>query len=130
MDPAAIEAFRNENAIRPREHRVVDFGWTRDGELWIAIRLPQHFENQVFGIPSALERLLAGRDFDAVDDDGVSCGRVRVYSSGQAAGYAPFLRRSGADEGDLLIVRFDLALGSVILGLTDDDGLDELSPQS
>jgi hypothetical protein len=129
VDPAAVEAIRRTNALRPREKRVLDFGWAPSGHLWVAIRLPADPESHVFGIPTAVKRYLTDRDFQASTQDGAPCGRIRVYDYGASTGYADFLRRAGADEGDLMLARFDLAAATVVLALTDDDSLEELSPE-
>ncbi len=128
VDPVAVEAIRTSNQLRPRERRVLDFGWGEDGRLWVAIRLPADLQTQVFGIPADARRYLVDRDFRAESEDGTQCGRVRIYSSGTSTGYAEFLRRSGADEGDIMLAQFNLVTGIVSLGLIDDEDLEELSP--
>ena len=128
VDPAAVEALRRENALRPREKRIVDHGWTPDGLLWVAMRVPSVNDSMVFYIPTAVQRYLAGRDFPAVTEDGVPCGTIRVYLGGNSGGYPPFLRSQGADEGDILLARFSLPNSSVVLSIIDDDALEELSP--
>lgn len=129
VDPAALEAYRRANAMRPREQRVIDHGWASNGELWIATRLPAHVESFVFGVPGAIGRFLAGKTFAASDRDGAPCGILRVYENLLTGGSAPFLRRAGADEGDIMLARFDIAGGTVSLSLIDDDALEELSPE-
>jgi hypothetical protein len=128
VDPATVEALRKENALRPREKRIVDHGWTADGLLWIAIRLPSDHDNLVFAVPGAVQRYIAGRDFSAVTEETLPCGTIRIYATGNSAGYSRFLRSQGADEGDVLLARFSLQTGQVILSVIDDDALEELSP--
>lgn len=82
----------------------------------------------VYGIPGAVQRYLAGRDFPAVTEDGVPCGTIRVYAAGNSGWYPPFLRSQGDDEGDILLARFSLPKSSVILSIIDDDALEDLSP--
>jgi hypothetical protein len=130
VDPASVEAIRQANAVRPRERRVVDFGWLSDGRLWIAFRLPADIESQVFGIPGAVKRFIAGQDFEGLAEDGSSCGRIRVYDYGISAGYGTFLKRAGADEGDVLMAKFDLVRRSVELSLTDDEELEGITSAS
>lgn len=129
-DPAVVEAFRKANALRPREQRIADYGWAPTGELWIATRLPRYLESFVFKVPAAIGRFLADRDFSATDLSGGECGVIRIYENLMAGGTPPFLRRAGADEGDILLVRFDLGAGKAALSIIDDDALDELSPES
>jgi hypothetical protein len=128
VDPAAVEAIRQANALRPRQKRVIDYGWTAEGLLWIAVRLPEDAQLQVFNIPTAVRRFVEGRDFSGQTEAGDPCGRIRVQEYGSCHGHSEFLRRAGADEGDILQVSFDLAKGVASLGLIDDESLDELSP--
>jgi Sigma-70, region 4 len=131
VDPAAVEAVRNANALRPKEKRVLDHGWTPDGQLWMATRLPaSNHGNRVFGIPGPIKRYLVGRQFAIKDDDGVSHGALRINDEGSSYGFAPFLRRRGADEGDILIAEFNLSSGEALLRLGNDEMLDEMSPES
>jgi hypothetical protein len=124
VDPAAVEALRRENAERPRQQRVVSYGWTADGRLRVSVRLPRNFETQVFGIPSPMRRFIAGRSFDAKDENGIESGTIRVYEYGQCGGYERFLRRMGADEGDILTMLFSLSAGTAELTIDDDTALE------
>lgn len=131
VDPAAVEAVRAANALREREKRVLDHGWTPDGKLWVAARLPAGLGGTfVLGIPGAIKNYLAGRQFSAVDEDGVSHGSVRVNDAGTSYGFGSFLRQRGADEGDILITEFDLCAGVAVLHLGDDELLEEMSPET
>ncbi len=131
VDPAAVEAVRSANALRQKEKRVLDHGWTGDGQLWVATRLPaQHSGSFGFGIPVAIKRYLAGRQFAATDDDGILHGTVRINEEGISHGFAPFLRQRGADEGDILVTEFDLQRGAALLRLGNDELLDEISPET
>jgi hypothetical protein len=131
VDPAAVEALRQANALRQKEKRVLDHGWTTDGQLWVATRLPStHSGGFVFGTPGAIKRYLAGRQFAAKDDDGIDHGSVRINDEGASYGFGSFLRQRGADEGDILIAEFDLNGGTALLRLGDDELLDEISPET
>ncbi len=68
--------------------------------------------------------------FEAVSERGVPCGRVSVYEQGSSGGYATFLTRSGADEGDVLFAHFDLVEGTVRLSLGDDLEPDLMTPET
>jgi hypothetical protein len=129
VDPAAVEAVRAANALREREKRVLDHGWTPEGLLWVAARLPAaHGDNLVFGIPGAIRNYLAGRQFSVTDEDGIPHGTVRVNDEGTSYGFGSFLRQRGADEGDILVAEFDLSGGAVLMRLGDDELLEEMSP--
>ena len=131
VDPAAVEAVRAANALRQREKRVLDHGWTPDGELWVAARLPaRHSASFVFGVPGAIRRYLAGRQFTAKDEDEIAYGAIRINDEGTSYGVDRFLRQRGADEGDILIVEFDLGSDVALLRLGNDELLEEMSPET
>jgi hypothetical protein len=131
VDPAAVEAVRAANALRERERRVLDHGWTREGQLWVAARLPATYgANFVFGIPGAIRHYLIGRQFSVCNEYGIPLGTVRINEEGTSYGFGPFLRHSGADEGDILLAEFDLSAGSALLRLGDDDLLEDISPET
>lgn len=131
VDPAAVEAVQQANALRPREKRVLDHGWSPSGRLWLAARVPAAHDATAMtvGIPSAIRPYVAGRDFAAQDSDSVSYGRIKINDDGHSWGFSRFLRQRGADEGDILVVEFDLGQNMAWLRLEDDETLDELSPQ-
>lgn len=127
VDPAAVEALRQLSSERPRERRVVDYGWKSDGRLWVAIRLPEDPTSVLPHVPSAIGRYLVAQEYVARTTAGTDCGRIRIYENGNSFGYAPFLRQAGADEGDILLAEFDLVLATAVLSLVDDDQLVQLA---
>jgi hypothetical protein len=89
-----------------------------DGQLWVATRLPStHSGSFTFGMPGAIKRYLAGRQFAVKDDDGIDYGSIRVNDEGSSYGFSSFLRQRGADEGDILIAEFDLNGGTALFRL-------------
>jgi hypothetical protein len=127
VDPAAVEVMRQLSNERPREKRVADFGWTAEGRLWLAIRLPNDPTGVLPHVPSAISRYLVSQEYSARTEGGSVCGRVRIYENGNSSGYAPFLRQAGADEGDILLAEFDLSSLCVVLRLMDEEQLEELA---
>jgi hypothetical protein len=131
IDPAAVETVRQANALREKERRVLDHGWTADGRLWVATRLPAaHSGGFVFGIPGAIKRYVSGRDFSGKDEDGIPRGIIRINDEGASYGFGPFLRQRGADEGDILVTEFNLEHGEALLRLGNDELLEEISPET
>ena len=130
VDPTVVESFRKENALRPRERRVLDHGWLPSGELWLAIRIPAYWDLYVFPVPADIGRLLAGRDFSGTNSTGSFRGTLRVQEGNRMNGVHAFLRGTGADEDDIVLFRFDLVQGTVIVSVVDDDALEELSPEA
>jgi hypothetical protein len=131
VDPAAVEAVREANALRPKEKRVLDHGWTPGGQLWLAARIPAAHDaaKLVVSVPGAIRHYLSRRQFEARDEDSVSHGLLRVNDEGVSYGFTSFLRQRGADEGDILIVEFDLTKNTALLRLGDDELLEEMSPE-
>lgn len=126
IDPAALEAIREANSQRPRERRVEDHGWTADGNLWVAVRLPRWSQSLVIGIPSAIVRYVIDRHFRAVAEDGSNAGTIGVNQMGSSYGYGPFLTRRGAEEGDILRIEFDLAREEAHLAIADSELLERV----
>ena len=127
VDPAAVEAVREQNALRPREVRVQDFGWDANGRLWVTWTLPQISSSPVLGIPGPVKRFLGGRTFEARPKDGERLlGKISITDAGLSYGYSPYYRYSGADEGDWLKAEFDLGAAIVYLSLNEDTFEDDI----
>jgi hypothetical protein len=129
VNPAAVEALRKANALRPREKRVRDFGWTSEGKLWIATVVPASTQTFVFGAPAGTRSFLAGQKFAAFSHDGVPFGTVGVTQDGSVYGLSTFQSQSGCDPGDILVFEFDLAESRVTLVLGDEELLDRYAPE-
>ena len=72
-------------------------------------------------------RFLKGRRFNAFGDDGLAYGTIAFSEShGTSYGYNPFLRRVGAEQGDILISEFDLNAENVTLRIGDFELLDTM----
>lgn len=129
VDSASVEVLRQANAAKPRERRIIDHGWTESGDLWFAARLPELQSGLVLGVPSAIRRFVAGREFPATDEFGLIAGTVRLNAEGTTSyGYSTFLARCGADQDDILLVVFKLTAGAATLRLISDEELEDLSP--
>jgi len=125
VNPASVDALRRANASRPRERVIEDYGWNREGALWVAARVPRNLMSPVIGIPSSIAHYVANRHFPARAEDGSPAGEIGVSDNGSSWGYSPFLGRRGADEGDVLVIEFHLAAGEVVLRLGDVELLDD-----
>lgn len=126
VDPAAVEAVRRANALRPREKRTLGYTWTTEGKLALAYKIPAAFQSAVFLVPADIRRFMDGRDFPARTESGADVGRIRVYDTGLSGGWGTFLSRSGAEEGDVIIGEFDLIAGSAVLRLESDEIFDAI----
>lgn len=129
INPAAVEALRKANALRPKEVRVRNFGWTPDGELWIASAIPDATQPTVIGCPAGTTDFLAGQKFVAFTQDDVPCGTIGVTEEGTAYGFGPFQRMTGGDPGDILVVEFDLQERKATLLLGSEELLESYGPE-
>lgn len=135
VDPVAVEALLSELSLRTRARRVVGYGWTPDGELWLTWRVAgNNIHSAVIGIPAAIARFVGGQSFEAkASDDGSAVGTITVGEMSNTGaynswGYSSFLTRRGADDGDVLRIEFDLTTNQAKLSLEDEESLsnDEL----
>src|SRR5260370_41972161 len=117
--------MRESTVDRMRERHIYDYGWTPNGELWIARHLTGISTNYTLYIPSTIGPYLYGRRFPVQSEDGSAEGTVAVDDRGVSWGYGPFLSRHGADENDVLFVEFDLVHERVTLKLQTAEFLDE-----
>lgn len=123
--PAAVEAVRQQVRDMPREQRIINYGWTGDGKIWIAIKAPHPPRSMVVGIPSSLEAFLGKRRFDATLEDGAPCGALASSEQGTLYGFYPFARAVALEEGDVVKMTFDLVKAIVMLEVVDEDALEE-----
>jgi hypothetical protein len=124
VNPAAVEALRQANAIRPKERRVREFGWTPEGRLWVAVVVPPVVQTAVFGCPAGAKDFLRGQRFSVATEDGLACGIIGITEDASVYGLNKFLSISGADEGDLMVVEFDLVHQTATALLGDEELLD------
>jgi hypothetical protein len=124
INPAAVEALRRANALRPRERRVRDFGWTPEGALWVAAVVPPVVQTFVFGAPPGSRAYLAGQKFPAFMHDGIPCGTIGITEDGTVYGFSSFQQISGCEPGDIMVVEFNLSDRKATLVLGDEELLD------
>jgi hypothetical protein len=124
VDSAAVEALRDIVATRTRPRRTIGYGWEEDGALSVTT-VVTNVNSPVIGIPRAVNRYVADRRFLAVTQDGSRVGTIVVDENGNSWGYGPLLRRRGAEAGDVLTIRFDLASERATLVMADEIDLEE-----
>src|SRR5262249_23700542 len=102
----------------------IAYGWESDGTLSVTT-VVTNVSSPVIGIPGAIAHYVAGRSFRAMTEDNTATGTIALDERGASWGYGPFLRRRGAEPGDVLSVRFDLSTDGAILSLGNEAALDE-----
>lgn len=120
--PSAVEALVGRGA---RSRVLQDCGWTDDGCLWIAYKLnPTTLDVAVLGIPGPVREFVVGEHVlrDASDRE-VGTFVAKDYA---AWGVRRFLRLSGAEEGDTLLLVFDLSTRICHAYLGDESVRDEI----
>lgn len=125
IDPAAVEAVRQRTRDIPRIPRVINYGWTNDGKVWIAVKAPHPPKSMVIGIPSPLRDFLGDRSFTATLEDGSPCGTLTSKEQGTLYGFYTFARAVSLDEGDVVRMTFDLVTATVALEVVDEEALEE-----
>ena len=118
--PFDVEAVRKLNSERVKLRRVLKFGWSRSGNLWVAVRIPDYEHQLVFGVPADIKKLLIDKKFNAVDEQNVGCGSIVVNQQGSSYGYDSFLNRKCIDEDDILLIEFDLVGHTCVLTLCSE----------
>jgi hypothetical protein len=123
--PAAVEAVRQQVRDAPRERRIINYGWTGNGRIWVAVKAPHPPRSMVVGIPSGLQAFLAKRKFHAVLEDGSPCGTIASSEQSTLYGFYSFARAAALEEGDVVKMTFDLVKAAVTLEVVNEDALEE-----
>lgn len=91
-------------------------GFTPDGRPWLAGRVtPSIWANGVVHVPAELRPVLEGRHFPCTDASGAQVTTLGVDCHGNSWGWTGFLRRAGAQLGDVMRAVFDPATGTAAL---------------
>jgi hypothetical protein len=125
VDPSAVEAVQQRVRDLPRNRRVMNYGWTVDGKIWIAVKAPHPPMSMVIGIPSPLRDYIGDRSFSALLGDGSPCGALTSKEQGTLYGFYTFARAVGLEEGDVVRMTFDLVASAVTLDIVDEEALEE-----
>jgi len=125
-----VEALRRANPLQRRERRIDDCGWTPEGRVWIRVRLPRGSPSLVVGIPVSIKRYVCPGSYAAATVDGSHTSLIVADQGGLSWGYSRFLARTDADEGDVLVVEFDLVNQTASLWLDGAEDFGGLGSES
>lgn len=93
-------------------------GTTADGRPWMAgVVTPSVWANGVFHVPAEMRPVIEGRHFRCVDGDGAVVTNLGVDCHGNSWGWTAFLRKAGAQLGDVARAVFDPATGTAELAI-------------
>lgn len=99
--------------IKKRNSSATDYGWTKEGNIWIIRRLaPSAIRSTVVSIPTAMRQYLQ-ETFMLKSVDGINFGNLQI-KDGYASSIYSFLKRSGCEAGDYLGLTFYLAKKEVV----------------
>jgi hypothetical protein len=103
-----------------RQGRVlVDYGWAKDGRVWLGYRLSTAMlSSGVLGAPAEFRDFLEG-EFALRDHDGTNVGTLVFKSTSGAWGLGRFFRRRGGEPGDYLLIECDLSSRQATVSIGD-----------
>jgi len=122
VPPGLVESLLPKH----QRHATVrlDHGWTHDGRIFVGYRLSKAMlTTGCFGVPGALKEFLEG-DYQLTAADGQNIGKV-VIKKNAGWGIGPFFTRRGGEEGDVLLLLFDLTRRVAVASIGDDGLLDQ-----
>lgn len=95
---------------RVRQQRLVDSGWTSDGNVWIAFRMSAAAtQSGVLTVPAAFQDVVSG-SYLLFTEQERPVGTL-VAKQSRMWGLSPFYRRWGVEEGDYVVITIDLTKG-------------------
>lgn len=105
-----------------RGKRLVDYGWTNDGQIWVAYKLSAGtITSGVVTVPGSMKHFIMG-SFDLLTTDNSPVGRL-VAKDSSAWGLGPYFRRRGGEPNDYLLLTFDLSRREARIAVGDEDVL-------
>lgn len=125
IPPGIAESLKRSH--KPQKE-IADYGWTSDGEIWVAIKLSEAITRSgVFSIPSGMKTFIQGEfALKAADGAAISTLKIRDNSGWSLSN---FIARRGGEVGDYLVLLFNLKDRAVRIQLGDISLLDDLIPQ-
>lgn len=108
--------------VAPPKRRVVDSGWTKHGTVWCAYEVSySSCRSGVLGVPASIFPVVRG-EHTLVARDAQRMGTVVVNKSA-ARGLYGFFHRRGVEEGDQLVLEWDLER-KLVLAVVGDEVVD------
>jgi hypothetical protein len=103
--------------------RVLRFGWTPLGELYVHFRAPDGLRapSITIRIPSRVQEYVQEGDYRAATTDGIAVGNVIVAEHGRTTGFARFFQLAGVESGDVVGIRFSIDRMTAQLQVLSDD---------
>lgn len=124
IPPGIVESLKRD---RKPQKVISDYGWTSDGEIWIAIKLSEAILRiGVFSIPSGMKTFIQG-EFAFKAADGAAIGNLRIRDC-NGWSLSSFFTRRGGEVGDYLVLVFDLKNRIVKAHIGDVNLLEDFMP--
>ena len=112
LEEAKITAVRRRQSVRCE--------WLDEDTVLLRAPLKQ-VSSTVQYFPVDFHPFVADKQFQALDSEGSPVGTIVVGANGQSWGYTRFLRTSGAEAGDILLVELSLEDGTGLLRLEESE---------
>ena len=107
-----------------RRQVLRDFGRLESGEVWMGYRMSNHMlSHGNCNVPVAMQPFIHGR-FAVRSADNTPFGSL-MCKDNYGNGLGSFFRRRGSEEGDFLVIVFDLKKQEAILHLGDEGLLED-----
>jgi hypothetical protein len=121
LSPGKIRSLRPKRDDRVK--RLIEYGWTSEGEIWTCHKLSySYFKTGIVNIPGAMKQFIQGNFvLSSVDGDYIDNFKVKGTS---AWSLKKFFKRRGGEEGDHLVLTFNLSSREVRARLGDKDIID------
>lgn len=121
IPPGIVESLKRDH--KPQKV-ITDYGWTSDGEIWVAIKLSETIlRSGVFSIPSGMKTFIQGEfALKAADGAAISALKIRDCSGWNLSS---FFTRRGGEAGDYLVLVFNLKDRVVSIQIGDISLIDD-----
>jgi hypothetical protein len=105
IEPGIVDEL---SPVHRRSKVLHDYGWTANGEIWLAFRLSDNtIATGIVSVPAAMSRYIQG-EFTLKTEDETPIGILNAGTAYSAWGLGALFRRRGGEPGDYLVIVFDL----------------------
>jgi hypothetical protein len=122
VPPGLVDSLVSQSDNHHKRKTLLDFGWSEDGRIWVAHSVSAGMlRNGLFTIPAAMKQYLEGI-YNLRAIDGTNIGNFTVKEN-TGWNLGSFYRRRGAEEGDHLIMLFDIKSRIAEVAVSEDEDM-------
>ena len=108
---------------------MTDYGWTNNGNAWIAYRVtPGIIRSGIVGIPAGMREALGEGRWPLLTADGKQIGDL-VCRRAKAWGLGPYFRRRRPSVGDVMVLEIDRKTGTATIFVGGPEFLEQSERQ-